>query len=147
MGRVGRAPFSQFSSTECSSSPTHGTRQVNATVLGDTGRAPKGGQTSRLVPQHTPVQPHTQPSSVLPPQRRHSHAQQCRDTSGNTTLVESWCLRQKRALWGRAAPAPGCSQHRPFPSVKRLTPQHQQSSPAQKVPFQPRGRETPHVPS
>lgn len=97
---MGRTPFSQFSSAECSSSPTHGTREVNATILGHMGRAPKGGQTGRLVPQHTPAQPRTRPSSLLPLQGRHSHAQQCRDMSGNTTLVEPWCLRQKRALWG-----------------------------------------------
>ena len=146
-GGWGGLPSPNFPSAKCSRSPAHGTREANAAIPGDRGRVPEGGRTGRVVPQHTPARPRTRPSLLLPPQRRHSHAQRCQDTSGNATLVEPRCLRQKRAPWGGAAPAPGCSQHRPFPSGKRFTPQCQERCPAQKVPFQLGGRESPHVPS
>lgn len=91
MGRMGRAAFSRISPLhKAPRQPRSQHEGREGGRPGGHGQSPEGGRTGRLVPRHSPAWPRAPPSSLLPPQRGHSHAQRCQDMPGSTRVEERW---------------------------------------------------------
>lgn len=119
----GRFLSPDFPSVKCSGSP----REMNAAVLGAWAETPRRVERSALLHGLTPAAPfaHLAGSRLVWKHR-------------SRTVV----FKAKESPWGGSAPAPHCSQHRPFLSGQHFTSRCQERCPAQKAPFQLGGRES-----